>query len=346
MAMNEELEQKLAALALDALDAEERDDVETRLGTDPAAAAEAARLQEAAAWLGSLAAATPATDLRGRVVDAAQTRRPAGAGVDPDPAVHINPVEIFRQGVTASIAEIERLAPADWSAPLLKREWNVQQMVGHLLGAARYLDGALGRDDAISDLPLAGHVEFTQPWIDAQHDRRPAETTLAFTEAFSGLAEHAARLDPEALTAPTQYYGFEVLRATALTAASFELWAHVDDIRRAVGHEPLVLSADELSVMCRLAGGILPFTMGYVGTPHPDRTARLVLTGPGGGTFVVATGTDVPPPGEEDALVVTDALGFCRVAGRHLDVDEIDFEVEGDVVLARDMLASARVLAA
>ncbi len=346
MAMNEELEQKLAALALDALEADERDEIESRLGTDPAAAAEAARLQEAAGWLGSLAATTPASDLRSRVLDAAQTRRPAGAGVDPDPAVPINPVEIFRSGVTASIAEIERLAPADWSAPLLKREWDVQQMVGHLLGAARYLDGALGRDEAISDLPLAEHVAFTQPWIDAQRDKTPAESTRAFAQAFTALADHAATLDAEALNTPTQYYGFDVQRSTALTAASFELWAHVDDIRRATGHEPLVLSADELSVMCRLAGGILPFTMGYLGTPHPGRTARLVLTGPGGGTFVVAMGTEVPPPGDEDALVITDALGFCRVAGRHLDVDEIDFEVEGDLAFARDMLASARVLAA
>ncbi len=110
MAVNEELEQKLAALALDALEADERDDVESRLGSDPAAAAEAARLQEAAAWLGSLAAATPASDLRNRVLDAAQERRAAGAGVDPDPAASIDPVEIFRRGVAASIAEIERLA--------------------------------------------------------------------------------------------------------------------------------------------------------------------------------------------------------------------------------------------
>ena len=49
MALNEEFEQKLAALALDALEADERDAVESRLGSDPAAAAEAARLQETAA---------------------------------------------------------------------------------------------------------------------------------------------------------------------------------------------------------------------------------------------------------------------------------------------------------
>ena len=345
MAVNEELEQKLAALALDALEADERDDVESRLGSDPAAAAEAARLREAAAWLGSLAAATPAVDLRHRVLDAAQERRAAGVGVDPDPAAAIDPVDIFRRGITASIAEIEALSPSDWSAPLLKREWNVREMVGHLLGAARYLDGALGRDEAIRDLPLAEHVAFTQPWIDAERTASPSDSTRAFTEAFTALAEHAQALDAEALTTTTQYYGFDVQRSTALVAASFELWAHVDDIRRAVGHEPFELSGDELSLMCRLAGGILPFTMGYVGTPHPGLTARLVLTGAGGGTYVVSTGADTPPPGEEDALVVVDALSFCRIAGRHLDVDDLDLDIEGDVTFARDMLSSARVLA-
>ena len=276
MAVNEELEQKLAALALDALEADERDDVESRLGSDPAAAAEAARLQEAAAWLGSLAAATPAVDLRHRVLDAAQDRRAAGLGVDPDPAAAIDPVDIFRRGITASIAEIEALSPSDWSAPLLKREWNVREMVGHLLGAARYLDGALGRDEAIRDLPLAEHVAFTQPWIDTERTSSPSDSTRAFAEAFTALAEHAQALDAEALATTTQYYGFDVQRSTALVAASFELWAHVDDIRRAVGHEPFELSGDELSLMCRLAGGILPFTMGYVGTPHPGprRAAR------------------------------------------------------------------------
>ena len=222
------------------------------------------------------------------MLDAAQERRAAGVGVDPDPTAAIDPVDMFRRGITASIAEIEALSPSDWSAPLLKREWNVREMVGHLLGAARATSTALWDATRRSDdLPLAEHVAFTQPWIDAERSSSPSDSTRAFAEAFTALAEHAQALDAEALATTTQYYGFEVQRSTALVAASFELWAHVDDIRRAVGHEPLELSGDELSLMCRLAGGILPFTMGYVGTPHPGRTARLVLTGAGGGTYVV-----------------------------------------------------------
>ena len=90
---------------------------------------------------------------------------------------------------------------------------------------------------------------------------------------------------------------------------------------------------------------MLPFTLGYVGKPHAGRSARLVLTGAGGGTYVVTTADEPPAPGEEDALVVVDALGFCRIAGRHLDVEDLDVDIEGDETFARDMLASARVLA-
>ena len=199
--------------------------------------------------------------------------------------------------------------------------------------------GALGLEDPIEGVPLAEHVPFTQQWIDTHRNAPPHDTKAAFIGSFTSLADAASRLTNADLATATQYYGFAIPRGTALVAASFELWAHVDDIRRAVGHQPHPLSAEELSIMCRLAAGVLPFTLGYVGTPHPDRTARLVLTGTGGGTFVVSTGGELPPTGGEDALIVTDALDFCRIAGRHLDVDEVALEVEGDEAFARDLLA-------
>jgi uncharacterized protein (TIGR03083 family) len=302
--------------------------------------------QQLAPLLGSLEAQPPPPALRGQVLEAALRRRAAGSSPDPDPSIPIDPVDVFGLGVAASVAEVERLAGSMWSAPLLRREWNVQEMIGHLLGAARYMAGALGLDDPIEGVPLAEHVPFTQQWIDRHRGASPDDTAAAFIASFTSLADAASRLRNADLATATEYYGFEIARGTALVAASFELWAHVDDIRRAVGNEPHPLSPEELSIMCRLAAGVLPFTLGYVGTPHLDRTARLVLTGPGGGTFVVTTGGESRSPGDEDALIVTDALDFCRIAGRHLDVDEVAHEVEGDQAFARDLLASARVLAA
>jgi len=302
--------------------------------------------EQLATVLGSLEAEPRPPSLRRRVLDAALSRRSAGAAADPDPAIPVDPVDVFRLGVAASVDEIERLDDAMWTMPLLLREWNVQEMVGHLLGAGRYMAGALGLENPVEGVPLAEHVLFTQQWIDTHRHAPPHDTKAAFVGSFTSLADAASRLTNAGLATATQYYGFAIPRGTALVAASFELWAHVDDIRRAVGHEPLPLSPEELSIMCRLAAGVLPFTLGYVGTPHPDRTARLVLTGTGGGTFVVSTGGELPPAGDEDALIVADALDFCRIAGRHLDVDEVALEVEGDEEFARDLLASARVLAA
>jgi uncharacterized protein (TIGR03083 family) len=302
--------------------------------------------QQLAPLLGSLDAQPPPPELRGQVLEAALRRRAAGSSPDPDPTIPIDPVEVFRLGVAASVAEVERLDGAMWSTPLLRREWNVQEMVGHLIGAARYMAGALGVDEPIAGVPLAEHVSFTQRWIDGHRVASPHDSAAVFVASLTSLADAASRLTNADLATATQYYGFEIARGTALVAASFELWAHVDDIRRAVGHEPHPLSPEELSIMCRLAAGVLPFTLGYVGTPHPDRMARLVLTGPGGGTFVVSTGGESRAPGDEDALIVTDSLDFCRIAGRHLDVDEVAHEVEGDQAFARDLLASARVLAA
>jgi uncharacterized protein (TIGR03083 family) len=302
--------------------------------------------EQLAVLRGSLEAEPRSPELRARVLDAAQSRRPSGQATEPDPAIPIDPVEVFRLGIAGSIAEIERLDGSMWAAPLLRREWNVQEMVGHLVGAARYLAGALGVDEPTTDVTLADHVPFTQSWIDTHRDAAPTDTATAFVASFTALSNAASRLSPADLATITRYYGFEIPRGTALVAASFELWAHVDDIRRAVGHAPHLLSPEELSIMCQLAAGVLPFTLGYVGTPYPGRTARLVLTGPGGGTFVVSTGPEPPPAGAEDALIVADALDFCRIAGRHLDVDEVTHEVEGDEEFARDLLASARVLAA
>jgi hypothetical protein len=91
---------------------------------------------------------------------------------------------------------------------------------------------------------------------------------------------------------------------------------------------------------------MVPTALERTGLTRRGRTARIVLTGPGGGTFVVSTGGELPPAGREDALIVTGALDFCRIAGRHLDVDDVAHEVEGDQAFARDLLASARVLAA
>ena len=129
--------------------------------------------QQLAPLLGSLEAQPPPPALRGQVLEAALRRRAAGSSPDPDPSIPIDPVDVFGLGVAASVAEVERLAGSMWSAPLLRREWNVQEMIGHLLGAARYMAGALRTRRPDRGCP-ARRARAVHPTVD-----RPASRRLA-----------------------------------------------------------------------------------------------------------------------------------------------------------------------
>ena len=41
-------------------------------------------------------------------------------------------------------------------------------------------------------------------------------------------------------------------------------------------------------------------------------------------------------------MVVADAVDYCRMAGKLLEVDELAIEVEGDASLALDLLTAAQ----
>ena len=47
----------------------------------------------------------------------------------------------------------------------------------------------------------------------------------------------------------------------------------------------------------------------------------------------------------DDVVIVADAVDYCRMAGKLLDVDELDIEVEGDAALALDLLNGAQAFA-
>jgi hypothetical protein len=87
---------------------------------------------------------------------------------------------------------------------------------------------------------------------------------------------------------------------------------------------------------------LFPATL--VTAPHQAaRSARFVLTGPGGGVW--SLGAPVEGTGA-DVQVVVDIMDWCRlVAGRVAPV-ELAAEVAGDTGLARDLFTAAQLLAA
>jgi hypothetical protein len=94
--------------------------------------------------------------------------------------------------------------------------------------------------------------------------------------------------------------------------------------------------------MTDLAVRLLPRAAARAGLREPV-DVHLVLTGPGGGTWDVAVGGGPPAPAA--VMIVTDAVGFCRLAANRVTPAELDVCVTGDPARAAGLLAAATTLA-
>lgn len=131
-----------------------------------------------------------------------------------------------------------------------------------------------------------------------------------------------------------------------LPVRAFELWTHENDIRRAAGRDASVPDASTLRLMTELAARLLPQAAAQAGLAVPV-DVRLVLTGPGGGTWDVTVGGDAAAPARVPAAVsiVTGAAGFCRLVADRVVPADLDLHVTGDPGHATAVLTAASTLA-
>jgi hypothetical protein len=95
--------------------------------------------------------------------------------------------------------------------------------------------------------------------------------------------------------------------------------------------------------MTETAVSALPAGLAMIARPRPNRTARMVLTGPGGGTWQASLDRGVP--GETDVRIIADAVSFCRMVANRMTPADIEAVVTGDEALAADVFAGAQALA-
>ena len=137
-------------------------------------------------------------------------------------------------------------------------------------------------------------------------------------------------------------HGVRLPLALLLVVRAFELWVHENDIRRAVGRPPSVPDTPVLRLMSDLAARMLPHAAARTGLRGPV-DVHLVLTGPGGGTWDVLVGESPPEP--VPVAIVTDAVGFCRLAANRAAAADLDLHITGDSGRAAGVLAAASTLA-
>ncbi len=97
----------------------------------------------------------------------------------------------------------------------------------------------------------------------------------------------------------------------------------------------------DVRVMSDTSVSSLPMAIYVVAEQVPDCTARVVLTGDGGGVWDLQVGAG----GAERVTIVADAVAYCRVASRRIGVNELAASVEGDAALAERLLTAATIIA-
>ena len=269
--------------------------------------------------------------LRERVLAASLRARDAGRPV-PD-APEISAAEAFSRAASAFYTALCFLSDDDWRTPVL-RDLDVQGLVGHLIGVEHDVHRALAGDPAVAD---ADHVESTQAAAVRQAASAPAGTRTEWRHAADRTLDLVRSADARAVVA---LHGLRLPVRMLLVVRAFELWTHENDIRQAVGWAASVPDPSTLRLMTDLAARLVPQAGAGLGEATD---VRLVLTGPGGGTWDVTVGSG--PPAATSVAIVTDAVGFCRLAANRVTPAELDVSVTGDPARAAAVLVAVTTLA-
>jgi uncharacterized protein (TIGR03083 family) len=283
------------------------------------------------------------------VRSAALAARPAGRPGAAEPvavAVAVAPtayaVDLYRHQVGALGVTLATLPAHVWQT-MTAADWTVHELIAHLVTVEEYLGSVLGLWHY--DIPAGtetDHRAMTQADIARRVTRSPATTVDEWRLLVGRLLDavgDGAQLAPE-----VTFHGLAMSPRNVFVLRAFETWTHHDDILRAIGRPLSEPPAAHVRLMSSLAVRSTPLGLLLAGCNHADRAIRVVLTGAGGGTWVVGYGSH--PPADPDTTFITDAVEFCRMSAQRLAIDELAIDVDGDRSFALDVCRGAQVFAA
>jgi uncharacterized protein (TIGR03083 family) len=132
---------------------------------------------------------------------------------------------------------------------------------------------------------------------------------------------------------------------SVLVIRAFETWTHCHDVAVATSRPEPPAEPPVLRTMADLAVQTLPLALAARGFSYPDRTARVVLTGPGGGDWTIACDGRSTPGPVPDVVLRAPVVEFCRRFADRLTLDEVPFVADGDVELGRALVDAAPAFA-
>jgi len=320
-----------ALLALDALAPGEQVDA------GPPARELPSGLADAAALLAEPTAIEPPRELRAATLARAVSGRPAGRPVDA--ARPCDPLAAFDRTVTDLDYLLRSLTDPEWNTPAHPEHGRVRDLVAHLVGVERLVLRWLDPDDVVPELP--DHVAATRSVVAELAGTDPRDVARQWHEGARAVAA-AAVGDGGRMVA---FHDLTISVDQLLAMRTGELWAHAIDICQATGRPLPQLDMERMAMLCNELVAAMPLVLAYRGSSMPGRAARVVLTGPAGGTFTVPLALEEHDVADPEVTIVADAAGFCQVAIRRLRPDQLDAAIEGDPALGNLVLTSIDALA-
>jgi uncharacterized protein (TIGR03083 family) len=333
--MHDSIDDLLAAYALNACEPDDVERVERHLAANPTARTELARLSTAASWIGATEALTPPARLRSSVLAAARARGSASRADD-------GVLDLFRDLTDRLDALARALGPADLGATTANG-LTVRDLLIHLAAMESMVAGALTGTAP----PVVASVEIearTEAFVEVFALRPLDEVRTLWRESVDMILAWAAGGHPRGYV---PWFGQEVSREIILAIRAFETWIHTDDIRRALGRPLEPPRPSQLHLMAAFSIESLPTWLVLADRAHPGRVARVVLTGAGGGSWLVPLGPDesCPDDAPADVILEVDVVDWCHRVGERVTPEAVPIRVSGDARIATDILESASVLA-
>jgi uncharacterized protein (TIGR03083 family) len=323
----EAFEELLGAFALDACDTEEMAAVEQYVAAHPEVFDAVERLRTAAAGLAASDALAPPRDVRAGVFQRARERRAPRSQT---------PLAVHAEVEATLVELLDDLPASALDLPTLNG-LTVRELVAHLAAMESLLAMWLGVP-TLAQVEDEGVEERTAAVLDVTRDWTFAEVTALWTRSMAAVRAAAPHDET------SRWFGSEMPTNLVLVIRAFETWTHTDDIRRALGQSLDVPSAAALRTMAEGSMTLVPSAMESSGRARPDRTARVVLTGAGGGEWNVAMDVGAEP-GEPDVTLTLPVADWCRRFSERLNAEELDLLVNGDRGLGEDLIAAAPVFA-
>ncbi len=270
---------------------------------------------------------------RARILAGARARRAPGTAS----ATFVDP---YAGAVDALDRLVRRLSAERWRTRVIY-DWSVHDVLAHLSAT----------DEHIYDQLTAGGDEFaggvlarTDAAIARERRRSPEQTRARWRSRADALLTAATAARQDLPVRDVRLGGATFSVQQALLQRAFETWIHSEDVRAAVGEPALPPPPDQLWQLANQAVELLPNLLAGSGRAGAGRTLRVVLTGAGGGEWLIALepGAD---PGLPDTEMTVDVLDFCRRVGDRQRVEDVPVHVFGDEHLVHDLLGAASALA-